>query len=64
MPSIISDRYQNKQTSTDPGFVYSSGYPSRIPRDKPTKNPYPVTIINPASVPSEIPSKYTSHVPK
>ena len=46
------------------GFIDSSGDPSVISSDKPTKYPYPVTIIDPSSVPSETPTKYLSHIQK
>ena len=47
-----------------PGFGDSSGYPSGIPSDNPTKYPYPVPIIKSASGPSETPTKHPSYVPK
>ena len=50
--------------SSSPGFGDSSGNPSEINSDKTTKDNYLVTIINPASVPSETLTKYPSHVSK
>ena len=47
-----------------PGFGDSSGYQGEKPSDNPTKDPYVVPIINPASVISENSTKDTSHVPK
>ena len=47
-----------------PGFGESSGDPSEIPTDKPTTYPYPVSIIKPAILPSEIPTKDLSHMTK
>ena len=45
-----------------PVFGYSNGDPSVIPSDNPTKDPSPVTIIKPAIMPIETPTKGISHV--
>ena len=45
-------------------FGESIGDPSGSTSDNPTKEPSPVTIINPDSDTGETTTKYTSHVPK
>ena len=60
----MPDRYPNKEPSSATGFGYSSGDPSGSLSDKTTKHPSPVTIINPASVPSGNSTTHPSPVPK
>ena len=76
LTSIMSVRYQNKEPSISPGFVYSSRGPIllsiSIPNAdpigstiyNPTKDPTQVPIINPPSSTSETTTKYPSHGPK
>ena len=45
-------------------FLHWRGDLSGIPSDKPTKDPHPVSIIKSTSVRSEIPTKFTSRLPK
>ena len=64
MASIMPFIYPKKEPIVNPGFVYSSRYPSGSTSDNPAKYPSPMLTTNPDSVLIGNPNKKTSNYSK